>query len=342
MTDSTFFKTDTYQPERRAYVSVFFMLLSFLPLGIAALLCSFFLTPVSGKLAVLLGAIDRPDGGRHRHRLPTPRLGGAAFAASFLLALPLLIRFSPERENSLYFALTIGGILCLAFGISDDMFSLSAGKKLFCQILTAGIPVFWLSPLAMAGLPWKCLALFFLVTLMNAQNFVDGSDGLAAVLSITGCIGLCGLAVLHGKTSVALAAFLLICAVVGFLPYNLPSARIFMGDTGSQFLGYAEGALGLWLLESPALPVGTGGLSGNPAMWDTAMVLSLLLCFSLPLSDLCFAVGRRILAGRSPFSADRGHLHHLLADAGFSRWAVLWLLCLPSFLLALTSILLSQ
>ena len=282
---------------------------SFFLLPLAALLSSL-LVPLSMHLATAMGAVDLPDGGRHRHPRPTPRLGGLAIVLSLLICAPLLPR------EPLVLAWLSGGALLAALGITDDLFSLSPAVKLVAEIAIATLPIaFGLAPthLVLGALslplprPWVGLfCLFYVVLLANAVNLTDGMDALAA----TTCFLSGGTLFLYMHSP---ATLLFSGAVLGFLPYNRPAlspigkektlpTRSFLGDTGALFLGYS---VALFSLAKPRF----------------SLLLPLVL--ALPIFDLARVFLSRSLRGKKPFSADRSHLHHRLADAGMSDGRIL-------------------
>lgn len=280
-------------------------------------LATVLLTPLSIRLATAMGAVDIPDGGRHRHARPTPRLGGLAIVLSLLICAPLLPR------EPLVLAWLSGGALLAALGITDDLFSLSPAVKLIAEIAIATLPIaFGLAPthLVLGALslplarPWGALfCLFYVVLLANAINLTDGMDALAA----TTCFLSGGTLFLYMH---APAALLFSGAVLGFLPYNrlalspigkektLPT-RSFLGDTGALFLGYS---VALFSLAKPRF----------------SLLLPLVL--ALPLFDLSRVFLSRSLRGKKPFAADRSHLHHRLADRGLSQERILLLFALAT------------
>ncbi len=281
-------------------------------------------TPLSVKGAYLLGAVDLPDGGRHRHAHPTPRLGGLAlFFASTATAL---LFFPFEGVTAAWLA---GGALIAALGVTDDLYALSPLPKLLALGVIATLPIaFDLPPDALVlgtwrfplSHPWDNLfTLLWVLLLTNAFNLVDGSDGLAASLSIVSALSLF---LLTGHAGVLLLAG----TAFGFLPYNraalvFPSARLlptrsFLGDTGALFLGYSL------------------------AVFSLVKEFSLLspLLFALPVFDLFRVFLLRLVRGKSPFDGDRSHLHHLLADKGVSRGGILLISLFISLLAAILAI----
>ncbi len=272
-----------------------------------AALLSRLLTPAVRVLAVSLGAVDLP-GGRRLHTGPVPRLGGAAICCGFLAASLL---FSPLSRPAA--GLLLGAALVMLMGAADDKLQLSPGVKLLLQLAAAGLAVGFglrieflggpggaLLPLGPLG---GALTLLWLVGCTNALNLIDGLDGLAAGVAAISAMTLLETALLLGEGAAAVLLAGLIGGCLGFLPMNLPPARIFMGDAGSQFLGFTLGGVAV-----------LGTLKFHTALSFAAPVLAL----SLPLADTACSFFRRLLSGRSPFEADCGHFHHRLLALGFS------------------------
>ncbi|MBO4980030.1 MAG: undecaprenyl/decaprenyl-phosphate alpha-N-acetylglucosaminyl 1-phosphate transferase [Clostridia bacterium] len=260
-------------------------------------LLSLALTPFDFRIAAALGAIDIPRDGRRMHTRPIPRLGGLSIFFSFLL---LSIFYDFKIASDLFYIWS-GAILIVLVGVLDDELSLPPLIKFFVQgaaayVATMGDGVFHTLSFGETSLSLGALALpitlLFTVTMTNAHNFIDGLDGLCAGVSLCESLGL-GLLCLATSPEYAVAAVLLGGACLGFLPYNLRGAQLFMGDTGSTLLGFVLAAIAVRTLDRP---------------------LTLLLLFALPLADLVFAVVRRLLRGKNPLYSDRSHLHHLLAD----------------------------
>lgn len=289
---------------------------------------SFFAVPLTASLAHKVGAVDIPDGVRRRHKNVTPRMAGISVALGLSASLLLL----PIKKTPLTLSLLLfGNSVCLS-GALDDASPLSPTKKLFLQLLAAvgatllGVRPFWL-PTALAF----SVSVFCFLLLMNAQNLVDGMDGLSASLALVSSLGFSVIALRYEAYPLIPVLALFITAVIGFLPYNLPAARVFMGDAGSQFLGFALAAVAITLSNGIVTP-------GSPSSVAFRAAAALLLCLFLPLYDTVTSFFRRFLSGRSPFSADRGHLHHRLLDAGFSDAAALSLLLLSQSALTLVGV----
>jgi len=290
---------------------------------IFAALLSLVLTPLDFRVAARLGAIDVPRDTRRMHKKPVPRLGGLSIFFSFLL-LTLIYDF--KIASDLFYAWS-GAILIVLIGVLDDELSLPPLMKFAVQLAAAYVSTIGGAvlrtlrignttlSLGVLSLP---LTLLFLVTMINAHNFIDGLDGLCAGVSLCESLAL-GLMSLAVSPEYAAASFLLGGACIGFLPYNIRGARLFMGDTGSTFLGFMLAAIAVRTQNSP---------------------LAFLLLFALPLADLFFAVTRRLLSGKNPLLPDRSHLHHLLADrVGACRASRL--LCFAAALTALFAVLLA-
>lgn len=280
--------------------------------AVVALVCSvllaFSLTPAVRVLAFKIGAIDVPKDNRRMHKKPIPRMGGLAIYLSFCITCLLFCNVSKEL-----LVMLSGGLLIATLGILDDVFRLSAWLKFIVQIAIAvgtyfgGIRIDRLSfggryfSLGFFAIP---ITVLWIVGLSNAFNFVDGLDGLSCGLSTISSISILCVVLLQGDTSYALVALILIGACCGFLPFNRHPARIFMGDTGALFLGYTLAVI---------------SVQGTFKMHTALSILVPLFIFAVPLADTVFAVIRRLLSGKSPFAADRGHFHHRLVDMGFTQ-----------------------
>lgn len=290
---------------------------------IISFLSSLVLTNPIKKFAVLLGAVDMPQE-RKIHTAPTPRMGGLAIFVAFLLGFLPIFGFTPTLSA----ALVCGGALTVAVGISDDVFSIRPITKLLLQSLTAatacliGVRIdavtlrgssYVLTPPVSFG-----VTVFFIVLLMNAMNFIDGMDALSAGMAIVSLFAMLIIGRrMHGGAVFAVTA--LIGSLIGFLPHNIHPASVFMGDTGSMTLGY--------FLACMYIRTYSGIASASS-----------LLIFAVPVFDVFFAVMRRIIAGKNPFAADRGHIHHILYDNGIPEDVTVLLLLLVASCFATVSI----
>jgi UDP-GlcNAc:undecaprenyl-phosphate/decaprenyl-phosphate GlcNAc-1-phosphate transferase len=264
--------------------------------------------PVFGRAATRWRIIDHP-GERKVHAMPIPRVGGVAMAIGVLVAAIIVI---PLDQSSRYF-LIAGGVLTV-FGALDDRFDLDYRIKLVGQVAAALIVVLGgdiqihaltfdeRMPLAeWVSIP---LTLFFLVGITNAINLADGLDGLAGGTTF---LCLCALAIVahsSGQLSCMALAVAFGGAILGFLRYNTYPASVFMGDAGSQLLGFAVGVLSLGATQG-----------GNGVVSATTPILLL----ALPILDTLSVMTQRISEGRSPFSADKNHIHHKLLAFGFNH-----------------------
>ncbi|MBR5615678.1 MAG: undecaprenyl/decaprenyl-phosphate alpha-N-acetylglucosaminyl 1-phosphate transferase [Clostridia bacterium] len=287
-----------------------------------ALALSFALTPLTMHLAYLVGAVDVPRDERRMHTSPVPRMGGVAIFFAFLIPSALL----GMAQATLSYWLA-GATLLVLLGLLDDVFRLPALVKLGFQILASAMAVgggggfafLRLWDISLSPGVWSApLSVVWLLVCINAHNMIDGLDGLSAGVSTVEAFALSVIFALQGNAALSGAALLVCGACLGYLPYNRHPARVFMGDTGSQFLGFVLGSLALSVDQRE---IGSLG------------VLVPLLVLALPLSDLIFAVVRRLLRGQSPFAADRGHWHHRLCDAGLSqRQACFWMVLLSALM----------
>ncbi len=288
---------------------------------------TYVLAPLTIPLCTLTGAFDTPDGIRKLNTHPIPRLGGIAFFASAIFVLLPQVRSCPTVGA----ILTAGAILMIC-GICDDTYGMPWQIKLLAQgcsalvaILIAGVPselsFFGIITVPLSGVVGFIFVLVRLVFTMNAVNFSDGLDGLATGISATALFSLAVFGVFNGRINDARAAFILGASVLGFLPYKRYRARLFMGDCGSQFLGLAIAMLSLGTSRSGSFTVETS------------------LFLAIPTIDTAFSVIRRIVKRKSPFCADKGHLHHLLLSLGVPHPDASHILVALSALIALLGLL---
>ena len=264
---------------------------------------SLLLMPLSRRAGLVLGALDIPDTGRHRHAKPTVRLGGAGIFVSFFVSVLLFCH--PLQKTAA--ALLIGGGIIFFCGVLDDVRGLSPLTKFLFQGLCAlvtlpvlGIPAefsFFTLSIPLPALLGYAYGAYRFLLYMNGVNFTDGIDGLCACGSLVALFAFGITFFYHGETEAGLLAFLLFFSLLGFLPFNLTPASLFMGDSGAQLLGLSLAVFAM-------TPI------GGRLRTETAFFLA------LPALDTFVSVGRRILQGKSPFRADRGHLHHMLLQSG--------------------------
>jgi UDP-GlcNAc:undecaprenyl-phosphate/decaprenyl-phosphate GlcNAc-1-phosphate transferase len=287
-------------------------------LGVALAVAAALTWPVRA-LAFKIGAIAR-TGARHVHTGVMPTAGGLAIFIGFWVAM-LTMHWPPTRP---VLAMLVGSLILLAICLTDDIKNLAPLPRLFAQFVVAlvayygGVRITGLTdPLSVVhgyhyiSLGWWSVpvTILWIMAVTNAMNWLDGLDGLVAGVSAMAGITMMVGAWTLGEPVVVVAAAALAGACLGFLPFNFNPAKIFMGDTGSMFLGYALACISVI----------------GPYKSTTAIaVLVPLLMLGVPIFDTTSAIVRRLREGRSPLAADRGHIHHRLIDRGLSmRQAVL-------------------
>ncbi len=278
------------------------------------------LTPPVRVLAFRLGAVAQP-GGRHVHKKSIPRLGGVAICIGFCATIAALYlgdagatdAFRNVRSRML--GLFAGGVAMCLVGVVDDTRGIRAVHKLLLQIVVAifafacgfrilgvHLPLIGDIDTASMSLP---LTVLWIVGIINAINLIDGLDGLAAGVVFFAALTNLVVAHLTGDVLVQLVSGAVAGSVLGFLFYNFNPARVFMGDSGSYFLGYV---------------LGTMSLAGGAQKASTAVSLLVpVMALGVPIFDTLFAMVRRVLERRPVFSPDRGHIHHRLLDMGLTH-----------------------
>lgn len=281
---------------------------------VVAGIISYILTPFVKQFAHKVGAIDVPKDARRMHKEPIPRLGGLAIFLAFLIAIML---FADVDKQTL--SILLGSTVIVLLGIFDDIMELGAKFKFVVQIFAAAIPVCFgdlridiftnINPfsdklyinLGILAIP---ITIIWIVGITNAVNLIDGLDGLAVGVSSIAALTMLAVGLLVGEVEIAITMAALTGACVGFMPYNLNPAKIFMGDTGSTFLGFI---------------LATMSIMGMFKFYAIVSFAVPFLILGLPIFDTTVAILRRILSGRSPMSPDRGHVHHRLMDMGFNQ-----------------------
>lgn len=300
---------------------------------ICAGLLSFTTTPVVRVIAYKLKAIDVPKDNRRMHKVPTPRLGGLSIFFGFLVTTLLFCEMDIQIIGVL-----IGALIIVILGMLDDIFRLPALPKFLVQIIASCVPVFCgvvinhinffgkHIPFGIWSIP---ITVFWIVAITNAVNLIDGLDGLACGFSTISAFSILVFALLSPVVdfNVAIITAVLAGSCLGFLPFNMNPAKIFMGDTGALFLGFMLGNISVM------------------GLFKTNAIISFVtpfFIFALPLIDTILAVVRRILKGQSPFQADRSHLHHRLIDIGFSQKQTVAILYALSALMGVAGIIFSE
>ena len=292
-------------------------------------------TPVVRSLAFKIGAVDVPRDSRRMHDHPIPRMGGLAIFFGFILSVLLFLPLTTQLRGML-----LGAVVIVILGIFDDIYALSAKLKFAVQIGAALIAVlmgnqidylsnpniFSSDPYWHLGVLSIPISVLWIVAITNAVNLIDGLDGLACGVSTISSMTLLVISLVVSDAPAAILMAALAGSCIGFLPYNLNPAKIFMGDTGSTFLGYVlavvsiQGLFKFYTIISFAVP---------------------FLMLGLPIFDTCFAFIRRIAHGQSPMHADRSHVHHRLIDMGFSQKQAVAVLYIISAILGLSAVVLT-
>jgi UDP-GlcNAc:undecaprenyl-phosphate/decaprenyl-phosphate GlcNAc-1-phosphate transferase len=307
-----------------------------------ALALTWLLVPLTERLARRVGAIDQPRE-RSLHQVPTPKLGGLAILAGVVVAMVLFLPWVSATR-----ALVAGAVVIAAVGVADDLFELGAVPKLIGQVVSAMFPVFagvavfsfTLPFLGRVGLDHILFHNVFLlgnvkvghlltivgfVAVMNIINFIDGVDGLAAGVCVIASATFAVIALSLNRTGAGVLAALTAGGSLGFLRRGFPPASSFMGDTGSNLLGYLLAAVTV-----------LGSLKTN-----AVVALFFPLCvLAVPILDSGFVIAKRIKHRQPIYAADRSHFHHRMANIGFSQRRTLaylygWALVLAGLALAL-------
>ena len=314
----------------------------------AALLTSLAATPLARRIAVKLGAIDKPTG-RRVNKVPVPRMGGiaifcgiaAAFAVQYVgtmfLGWPVVLVPSPKLRVN-YWMLVLAFCVIFTTGLLDDKFSLKPAQKLAGQVFAAVIAVAGglvigdiSSPLGpeFISLGWMAypVTVIYLVAYVNIINLIDGLDGLAAGISAIASFTMFVLSVMAGRLDAAALSFAVTGSSLGCLRYNFHPASIFMGDSGSLTLGFALGCSSL--------------LSVTRFAGLTTIIVPLVIA-AVPILDTLSAIVRRTRAHVSIGQADRGHIHHRLMDEGFDQRQAVLVMYAWTLMLCLGSVVMTQ
>ena len=302
---------------------------------VVAMIVALLVTPLVILLAKKTGAMDAPNA-RKVHKKPIPRIGGLAIYAGFMAAIIFVaIKFGLNGEMiKETVGLTFSGSLIVALGLLDDYKNLPAKLKLLGQICAAAVLVlifniridFVTDPFGdYIYLEWFAIpaTMFWLVGLTNTVNLIDGLDGLAAGVAAIASFTILLVALEQNFILVAVMTAALAGAAVGFLKYNFNPAQIFMGDTGSMFLGFM-----------------LAGISVTGAVKSVATIALIVPIFALglPILDTTFAIVRRLRGGVPIFKPDKGHLHHRLLGVGFTQCQAVLLMYVISALFGLSAI----
>lgn len=301
----------------------------FLVIGITFLL-SLLLTPIIKKIAIHVNALDYPNE-RKIHKKPMPRLGGLAIYLSFIIGYAIF-----GQVNTQMLSILIGGFALIITGMIDDINPIKARYKLIAQVFAAIFVVIYgeiyfteISFLGMRLFVNKyisyAISSLFIVAITNAINLIDGLDGLATGISSIYFATIAIIALLLNKIGGLdiILSVIMLGATLGFLPYNFPPAKIFMGDTGSLFLGYMIAII---------------ALLGFKVTTITSLVVPLCI-LAIPLFDTIFAILRRLIKHENIGKADKEHFHHQLLKLKYSPTASILIIYFIDILFAIVSVL---
>ena len=293
-------------------------------------LCSLVGTPIVEKIARHIKALDYPNK-RRLNKVPMPTLGGLAIFFSFMVGYMLYARSSVQMLSIL-----MGSFILIFMGMIDDINPLKTKYQLLCQILAAGIVVFYgnisLDYISILGInitfasPWNyMITIILIVSIINAINLSDGLDGLCSGVSSIYFLTIAIIAfIMNAQQGLdTILALIMLGSTLGFLVYNFPPARIYLGDTGSNFLGFI---------------IAVTTLLGYKTATFTSLIIPLII-LATPIIDVLFSIIRRVIKKQNPFNtADKQHIHHQLLKMQFSTRASLLIIYAIDILFAALSI----
>ena len=294
-----------------------------------AFIVAFMTTPYTIKIAHKIGAVDVPKDERRMHKKAMPKFGGPAVILGFLVSVIYLLivmsmentinLFGPESYGMKLLGMFLGIVVLSITCIIDDIVTIRPIVKLFGQLVAAIIAVsfgirlgefnlsFINNPL-MEEIVSCIITVVWIVGVTNAINLIDGLDGLSSGISVISAISLLVIFVLNGSPLVSIVLITALAgALVGFLPFNFTPAKTFIGDTGSNFLGFSLSII---------------SILGVAKTYTFAVIVLPLIVLGLPIFDTLWAIIRRLIKGKSIkaiFKADKGHLHHRIVARGFGQ-----------------------
>ena len=294
-----------------------------------AFITAYVITPYTIRFAKKVGALDIPKESRKIHKKPMPRLGGLAVIVGFTVSVIYLLTvmsiektidlFGAEQYHIKLIGFFAGLFVLGAFCFVDDLKNINPFIKLLGQILAAGIVVACGIQIDKISLPYIdtiiteqassiIITIIWIVGITNAINLIDGLDGLSSGVSLISCVSLLIIFALNGSPLISIILITALAgAILGFLPYNFNPAKTFLGDTGSEFLGYALSII---------------SILGMAKTYTAIVIVAPLLVFALPLIDTSFAIIRRLIKTKSlkgVFKADKEHLHHKIMKHGYTQ-----------------------
>ena len=296
---------------------------------ILAFIISFMTTPYTIKIADKIGAVDVPKDQRRMHKKAMPKFGGPAVIIGFLISVIYLLcvmsiegsieLFGSENYGIKLIGVLLGTIVITIVGIIDDIKTLKPIPKLLGQLLAAVIIVAFGIQIEHIKIPFLykvgltdafsiIITIVWIVGVTNAINLIDGLDGLSSGISMISCLSLLIIFALNGSPIIAIILTTALAgALLGFLPFNFAPAKTFIGDTGSNFLGFILSVI---------------SIMGVAKTYTAVVIVLPVIVLGLPIFDVLWAIIRRIAKGKSlkaVFQADKGHLHHRIVAKGFSQ-----------------------
>ena len=296
-----------------------------------AFIVAFMITPYTIKIAENVGAVDIPKDKRRMHHHAMPKFGGPAVILGFLVSVIYLLiimniegsidLFSSEKYITKLLGILLGILIIAITGIADDIKTIKPLTKLAGQMLSAIVVVYFGVRIEHISIPFitetlkisntalsSFITVVWIVGITNAINLTDGLDGLSSGITLISCISLLIIFALNASPMIAIILITaLIGALLGFLPFNFAPAKTFIGDTGSNFLGFMLAII---------------SILGVAKTYTLAVIVLPVIVLGLPILDVVFAIIRRLVKGKSIkaiFQADKGHLHHKLVAKGFSQ-----------------------
>ena len=303
-----------------------------LALGVS-MAVSFALVPVAKWIAIKIGAVDVPKDKRRMHDHPIPLLGVLAIFAGFVVSILLFANVDRQLRGIL-----LGACVIVAVGVVDDSHPLGAGIKFILQIVAALIAIWHgviieaiASPFPFGDPYWNFgilsvpITVVWIVAVTNSVNLIDGLDGLADGISTIGALTMLVIALMMEDMGMAVICAALVGACLGFIPYNLNPAKMFMGDTGATFLGFM---------------LATVSVTGLFKLYAVISFVVPFIILGFPIFDTTSAFLRRILKGQNPMKADRSHTHHKLIDMGMNQKQAVATLYMVASMLGLCAVML--
>jgi len=301
-----------------------------------AFITAYVITPYTIRLAKKIGAVDVPKDKRKIHENSTPRLGGLAVIAGFTVSVIYLLTVmsiektitlaGPDNYYMKLIGFALGGLVLSIFCFIDDLRGMRPFIKLIGQIIAAVIVTYFgiridqiflssIGEIITDNTLSFAITVVWIVGITNAINLIDGLDGLSSGIGIISCVSLLIIFTLNGSPLISIILITALAgALVGFIPFNFNPAKTFIGDTGSNFLGYSLSIV---------------AILGVAKTYTAIVLIAPLIIFAIPLLDTAFAIIRRIFKTKSfkgVFEADRGHFHHRILKHGYDQKQAVFIL----------------